>query len=197
MGAVRSSAWIWLFSSTHSTTAFSGGARYRPTTSRTLASSSGSVENLNVSRRHGCTWYRRQARATVASPTPRRPASSRVDQCVTPRRSGGGSRVAAMMAASSTVLGRPERGSSSSPAMPCAAYRSRHLMIVGRDSPRFRAASDVPDPSAQASTMAARSARPADTVVERVHVVRVTRSSSLIVSMGDCMHPSSHPLSTD
>lgn len=39
------------FSSTHSTTAFSGGFRYSPTTSRTLASSSGSVENLNVSYR--------------------------------------------------------------------------------------------------------------------------------------------------
>jgi hypothetical protein len=38
-----------------STIAFSGGARYRPTTSVTLATSSGSVENLNVSLRHGCT----------------------------------------------------------------------------------------------------------------------------------------------
>ena len=32
-----------------------GGARYNPTMSRTLATSSGSVENLNVSSRHGCT----------------------------------------------------------------------------------------------------------------------------------------------
>ena len=31
MGAVRSSAWTWLFSSTHSTIAFSGGSRYSPT----------------------------------------------------------------------------------------------------------------------------------------------------------------------
>jgi hypothetical protein len=36
-----------------STTALSGGFRYSPTTSRILASSCGSVENLNVSRRHG------------------------------------------------------------------------------------------------------------------------------------------------
>jgi hypothetical protein len=56
-------------------------------------------------------------------------ASSRVDQWVTPRRSGGGSRVAAMMAASSTTLGRPARGSSSSPPMPRAAKRS--LMVSG------------------------------------------------------------------
>ena len=55
VGWVRSSAWIWLFSSTHSTIACSGGFRYKPTTSRTLPSSSGSVENLNVSVRHGLT----------------------------------------------------------------------------------------------------------------------------------------------
>ena len=48
-------ACTWLFSSMQSTTAFSGGCRYSPTTSRTLASSSGSVENLNVSTRQGCT----------------------------------------------------------------------------------------------------------------------------------------------
>jgi pimeloyl-ACP methyl ester carboxylesterase len=38
-GAVRSSAWIWPFSSTQSTTACSGGSRYNPTTSTTFASS--------------------------------------------------------------------------------------------------------------------------------------------------------------
>jgi len=48
-GAARSSAWVWGFSSTHSTTASSGGLRCRPTTSRTLASSCGSVENLQPS----------------------------------------------------------------------------------------------------------------------------------------------------
>jgi hypothetical protein len=45
IGWVRSSAWIWDFSSTHSTTAFSGRARSRPSTSVTLPTSSGSVEN--------------------------------------------------------------------------------------------------------------------------------------------------------
>ena len=55
IGAVRSSACTWVFSSTHTTTALTGGFRYNPTTSRTLASNSGSVGNLNVSRRHGCT----------------------------------------------------------------------------------------------------------------------------------------------
>jgi hypothetical protein len=36
-GAVRSRAWTWVFSSTHNTTAASGGFKYRPTTSRTLS----------------------------------------------------------------------------------------------------------------------------------------------------------------
>ena len=65
MGCVRSSAWIWLFSSTHKTMAFSGGSRYSPTISRTLSTKNGSVESLKVScrrlqsestpdPRHGC-----------------------------------------------------------------------------------------------------------------------------------------------
>ena len=42
----------------------------------------------------------------MASPTPRYRPNSRLDQCVTAREAGGGSRVAAIIAASSTVLGR-------------------------------------------------------------------------------------------
>ena len=89
-----SNAWIWDFSSTHSTTAFSGGARYSPTTSVTLATSCGSVENLNVSARHGCTPYSRHAVATVAFPIRRCRPNSRLDQCVTPYFFGGGRSVA-------------------------------------------------------------------------------------------------------
>ena len=39
----------WNFSSTHSTTALSGGLWYRPTTSTTFSTKSGSVDSLNVS----------------------------------------------------------------------------------------------------------------------------------------------------
>lgn len=74
--------------------AFSGGSRYKPTTSVTLATSSGSVENLNVPDLHGATPYSRQARATVAFPMPRCPANNRDDQCVTPYFFGGGINVA-------------------------------------------------------------------------------------------------------
>ncbi len=184
---MRLSAWIWDFSSTHNTIAFSGGFRYRPTTSRTLASSSGSVENLKVSRRHGLTPYLRQARATVASPIPKWLPSSRDDQWVTPSLAGGGSRVAAMIAASSIVFGRPGRCSSSRPAIPWAANRSRHLITVGRVTPTNRAAPEVPAPPATASTMRARSTCPAGTVRDRVQEVSVARSSSLIVKAGDGM----------
>ena len=118
---MRSRAWIWDFSSTQSTTAFSGGARYSPTTSVTLATSSGSVENRNDSARHGCTPYSRHARATVASPMPRWRASSRLDQCVTPYFFGGEVNVVATTARWSTRRGRPERGSSARPARPEAA----------------------------------------------------------------------------
>ena len=45
---------IWLFSSTHSTRARSGGLRYSPTMSRTFSTNSGSDDSLNVSERCGC-----------------------------------------------------------------------------------------------------------------------------------------------
>jgi hypothetical protein len=87
-GAVRSSAWIWDFSSTQSMTAPAGGSRYRAHRSVTLASSSGSVENLNVWTRCGARSWSAQIRATVMRLTLRWPARVRVDQCVIPRSAG-------------------------------------------------------------------------------------------------------------
>ncbi len=49
LGWVRSNAWHWVFSSKLNTTARCGGFRYRPTTSTSLASKSGSLEILKVS----------------------------------------------------------------------------------------------------------------------------------------------------
>lgn len=49
IGWVRSRAWIWLFSSTHNTTALTGGFRYSSTMSRTLSTNSASTDSLNVS----------------------------------------------------------------------------------------------------------------------------------------------------
>ena len=63
----------------------------------TLATSSGSVENLKVSARHGCTPNACQARTTVAWSIFSLAASSRLDQCVTPNDVGGGRSVSVMI----------------------------------------------------------------------------------------------------
>ena len=94
------------------TTALAGGSRYRPTTSRILASSSGSVLNLNVSTFHGCRPHRRQIRATVAKLIPTCSPINRADQCVTPKLAGGGTKVAATTAVWSWIAGRPDRSRS-------------------------------------------------------------------------------------
>ena len=46
VGWLRSSAWIWLFSSAHSTSARSGGLRYRPTMSQTFSINCGLVGRI-------------------------------------------------------------------------------------------------------------------------------------------------------
>src|SRR4029077_7087484 len=106
------------FSSTHSTIAFSGGARYSPQMSVTLPTSSGSVENRNDSARHGLMPYARHARATEVLLIFNCAANSREDQCVTPSFLGGGFKVAVTIARWSSVRGRPERGASARPARP-------------------------------------------------------------------------------
>ena len=64
-GCVRSRASICLFSSTHSTTALSGGLRYNPTTSVSFSVNAGSVDNLKVLTRWSCTSCASQIRCTV------------------------------------------------------------------------------------------------------------------------------------
>src|SRR4051794_41959712 len=91
--------------------------------STTLATSSGSVENLNVSAFQGLTPYSFHTAATVAWSTPSRGASSRDDQCVTPRPFGGGVSVAATIAARSTWRGRPRPRRPAPPAPPASAQR--------------------------------------------------------------------------
>ncbi len=126
-----------------------------------LASSCGSVENLKVSRRHGCRSHFRQTSMMLAGEIPRSLASNRDDQCVTPSRSGGLSSVRTTIALSSTVRGLPERGMSSSAAMPPAWYRDRQCRTVGTDVPHRPATSVCGSPSAARSTILARRATPA------------------------------------
>ncbi len=77
-------AWIWLFSSMHSTTAWSGGLSYRPTTSMSVSSKHRSLESVKVFTRWGLSPRADQIRATVAELTPARLAIDRHDQCVWP-----------------------------------------------------------------------------------------------------------------
>src|SRR5580704_17252559 len=78
----RSSAWIWLFSSTHSTTAFSGGLWYSPTTSTTFSTNSGSDDSLKVSHKCGFRPKSRQIRAMVDFDRPHLLAIETRDQWV-------------------------------------------------------------------------------------------------------------------
>jgi hypothetical protein len=82
IGAVRSNACTWVFSSTHSTKAAWGGFRYSPTTSWTLSMNCGSVESLNVSTRCGLRPTARQIRLMADCDMPRWRARLRVDQTV-------------------------------------------------------------------------------------------------------------------
>src|SRR5215472_1967258 len=101
------------FSSTHSTTAVSGGSWYKPTTSTTLSTNSGSEDSLKVPVKCGFRSNFRQIRPIVDLDSPLRAAIEDRDQCVAP--CGVSSKVAVMT--SSTLSskidgGRPGRGSS-------------------------------------------------------------------------------------
>lgn len=167
MGWLRSSAWVRLSSSKHSTSARSGGAMWRPTTSRTLATTSranaarfaGPVEGLNVSIRCGAKPNARHTRCTVDIDRPLAAAMPRELQ----RAASGGTRsrvavITASMRASSAVRGAPGRGSSRKPSNRCSAKRRRHLLTVCLLTPRRAATSWFCAPSAQASARRARNA---------------------------------------
>ena len=145
-------------------------------TSRTLASSSGSVENWKLSARHGCSPHSRHTSATLTLEMPSSAASSRDDQCVTPSRLGGGSSVASTIATSSMTRGLPGFGRSSSPPAPSAAYRFFHMITVGLDTPVRRTISFVPSPSPASSTIRARWASPARIDGDRTHEASTSRS---------------------
>src|ERR1700678_3652263 len=103
----RSRAWICDFSSTHSTTAFCGGLWYRPTTSTTFSTNSGSLEILNPSLRCGLRANLRQIRPIVDLDRPDLLAMEARDQCVTPP-SGFSSSV--LTTTSSTLSSRIDGG---------------------------------------------------------------------------------------
>jgi hypothetical protein len=105
--AVRSRAWTCGFSFTAKIAAFTGGARYRPITSRILSMSSGFGEILEVVGAPGLQPERPPDRCTDAGEIPPVFASSRFDQYVAP--SGTSSRVRTIIWASLMVRGNPGR----------------------------------------------------------------------------------------
>ena len=72
----RSRAWMPGFSSTESTSAFSGGSRYSPTTSAALVANSGSVLMHQLRRRRRLMPWRRRVRQTWSALTSPRCAAS-------------------------------------------------------------------------------------------------------------------------
>jgi hypothetical protein len=134
------------------------------------------VENLNVCTRHGCSPHFFHVVLTVKLLTPRCLANNRLDQCVTPRFSGGGSNVANTIATGSMTAGRPDFDRSSNPAMPSAANRRFQPITAGLLNPTRRTISPVPTPSAVSSTTLARCAKPARIDGDRVHDSNSSRS---------------------
>ena len=159
-GWVRSSAWIWLFSSTDSTSARSGGLRYRPTTSRSFSTNRRSRDSLKVSSRWGCRPCCFQILCTVMCDRPCAAAIVRVVQWVAAR--GVVCSVASttrLTTSGETALWRPGRGASlSNPGTPRAAKRSRHNNTVGRVVRRRAAMALFGTPSLASRTTRARSA---------------------------------------
>src|SRR5580692_6738642 len=184
MGCVRSSAWHWLFSSTHSTSAFSGGLRYRPTTSRSFSMKNGSVDSLKLSLRCGWRPSSLKYRWTLVAEIVVSAAIVRTLQCVEPS-AGLVCNVLWINSAtrsSSIVRGLPGRTSSYRPLMRCSRNRARHLPTVARVSCRRLAISLFGSPAAAARTMRARVTSAAGIERERVIEASCDCSASLNIN---------------
>jgi hypothetical protein len=143
-----------------------------------LSISKGSGEMLKSSVRQGCRPNARQIRSTLEGEIPTRFASSRFDQCVAPW--GNSSRVRTTTSstwASVMVRGTPGRGSSARPSSRSRRNRARQRLTVLRlTSSRAETAVLLP-PSAQASTIRARSASPCAVVRRFAQPCYVSRST--------------------
>src|SRR5512143_1923226 len=182
-GWERSRAWIWLFSSTHSTTALSGGLWYSPTTSTTFSTNSGSVDSLNPSLRWGCRPKSFQIRPIVDLDSPdffaievrdQWVALAGLDSNVVTRTSSTWSRV--------IEAGRPGRSSSTSPSRRLAMNRARHLPTVTGLHCNCAATVLLSAPSAHARTIFERSASACDDFARRDHETSCERSASVNIN---------------
>ena len=115
----------------HSTSARSGGWRYKPTMSRTFSMKSGSADSLKVSTRWGCSAKARQMRCTALRLSPLACAIDRVLQCVASAGVVSRVRVSTRSTCASVIVrGAPGRGSSRSPSSRRRRNRVRHLPTV-------------------------------------------------------------------
>src|SRR5260370_20193016 len=153
---------MWLFSSTHRTTAFSGGSKYSPTISRTFSTKNGSVESLKCFCRCGSNPKACQMRCTVDFDTRVSAAICRILQCVPPF--GFVSSVLRTNCATRSSLigrGRPGRNSSCNPATSYLRKRRRHLPTVALVSSNCRAICRFVLPEALSKIILARITNPA------------------------------------
>ena len=151
----------------------------------TLATKSGSVDSLNESCRCGVRSNRFQIRPMVDFDSPVRLAIEARDQCVS--WPGVDSKVATTTSStwSSRIEGgRPGRGSSISPSKREATNRDRQRFTVAGAMPRSAATCLFVPPSAQASTIFARSAKNWALFARRAQRLNCARSASVRTSSG-------------
>ena len=140
----------------------------------------GSLLSFHESCRCGCNPNARQIRDTADCDIPSSEANDRVDQCVASFGIVSNVReITASTRSSSTVRGRPGRGSSNRPSSRSATNRARHLPTVIRLTPSRSATSVLPQPSAALSTIRDRSASACALFSRRAHASNSDRSPSV------------------
>ena len=170
----------------HSTTAFSGGFMYRPTTSTSFSSKSGSLDSLKVSTRWGWIPRANQIRCTVEGDTPARLAIDRQLQCVSP---GGVSCKVSRTISSTFSTGidgfgpRPGRTAEKF-CRPSSENRSRHAATVAGETWTSLAILVVANPSAAINNARARKTSRCGAVRERISFSSTDRCSSVMGSAG-------------
>ena len=172
------------FSSTHRTSALSGGSRYSPTTSRSFSMKNGSVDSLKLSRRWGCSPNACKKRCTLVLAMPVSAARPRTLQWVAPSL-GLACRVvvsSSAMRSSSIERGLPGRNSSCKPSMRRSTKRRRHLPTVAWVVPKRCATALLVAPAAHARTMLARRTSAAGSDRDRAIDCNCACSSSLNTS---------------
>jgi len=92
-------------------------------------------------------------------------------------------KITAIASSVSTVFGPPGRGASASPARPASAYCARHFTTVGSLHPTRSAICGPVSPSADSSTIRARSATRAGAPRSRARCSSFARSESGTVRM--------------